>query len=262
MSDLKVALVQANQVWEDKEANLRYFEKAFSNLEVGVKLVLLPEMFQTGFTMNTDCAEEWHSSSSVEWLKNKSSENEMAIYTSLLIKEGNKTYNRGVFVFPNGELVKYDKRKCFGLAGEDKYIEAGQERMIAVYMDWRINLNICYDLRFPEVMRNFISSSNHQPDYDVNVIVANWPDKRIGHWQALIPARAIENQCYLLAVNRIGMDQNGLSYNGSSMAVSASGDYLFESSSEEGIYYALLKKNELVDFREKLPFLKDQTEIL
>ncbi len=246
MQDLKLTLVQIEQVWEDKKANFKIYENELK--QVNTDLIILPEMFQTGFTMNVkEMGEEWESSKSINWLKNVAKEKKAAIYTSLIIKEDNKYYNRGVFVFPTGEISFYDKRKSFTLAGEDQFFTSGKETTIVEYLGWKIQLQICFDLRFPEISRNYIEE-NGRPTYDLLLYVANWPEKRILHWDTLLNARAIENQCYVVGVNRMGVDKNGHQYNGHSKTVNPLGEV-----SESKI--SILHSGVLLNTRKKLPFL-------
>lgn len=253
MQDLNVCLVQCEQHWEDIEKNIKHYDHLLSSVEKDTDLILLPEMFQTSFTMNIGLAEDWTKSSSISWLRNKAKNLDAAIYSSLLIREGEQTYNRGVFVLPNGEIHIYNKRKCFGLAGEDEVIEAGKENTLIKYKGWNLQLHICYDLRFPEIMRN-----SPTPHYDVLLFVANWPKKRITHWSQLLRARAIENQSYVLAANRVGVDGLGFEYNGQSAAINALGEELSETHDKEELIYAKLSMEHLRDLRTSLPFLKDQ----
>ena len=255
MQNLKVTLVQANQVWENKGANYLNYEQLLVGVETD--LIVLPEMFHTGFSMNAaKLSEKWGDSEGINWLRKIAFNKNAAIYTSLIVEENQRFYNRGVFIFPTGEIEFYDKRKTFGLAGEDQVFTAGTRETIVVYKGWRIQLQICYDLRFPENVRNKIDS-NQIPSYDVIVYVANWPEKRILHWNALLKARAIENQCYVIGVNRIGTDGNNLVYSGDSKAINALGTVLTEKS-EENATTSVLDMNELNEIREKLPFLKDR----
>jgi predicted amidohydrolase len=257
MQDLKIALVQANQVWEDKTANLSHFAALLQSTEA-VDLILLPEMFQTGFSMNAaSLAEKMEDSTSIKWLKQLTAEKQAAVYTSLIIEEDGLYYNRGVFVEPTGQLTIYDKRKTFGLAGEDKVYTAGSSAQIVHFKNWRIQLQICYDLRFPEIVRNQITS-NHLPAYDVILYVANWPERRSEHWKSLLKARAIENQSYVVGVNRVGEDANKLKYSGDSMLIDALGNVNYCTSSEEEVKIVTIKMETLTEIRELLPFLKDR----
>jgi len=257
MQDLNVTLVQIDQVWEDKAANFALYEKEFLKI-TKTDLILLPEMFQTAFTMNTKLAETQETSKSIAWLKTKSKELNTAIFTSLIIEDSGRVFNRGVFVKPNGEITCYDKMKSFGLAEEDLYFHAGDKRVIVAYLGWNIQLQICYDLRFPEILRNDWDSTNQKAAYDVLLFVANWPAKRKEHWKTVIRARAIENQCYVVAVNRIGNDKMDLSYDGDSAVIDASGDSLLDMYKNDALNNAKLSMNQLLENRARLPFLKDQ----
>lgn len=257
MQDLKVAIVQANQVWEDKEANFKNFERLLEKVE-NIDLILLPEMFHTGFSMNAEeLAESMEESKGLEWLKQLAKNKNSAIYTSLIIKENGKFFNRGVFVHPKGIIEKYDKRKTFGLAGEDKIYTAGLNETIVNYKGWNLQLQICYDLRFPEIVRNRIAP-NQLPAYDVILYVANWPQKRSEHWKTLLKARAIENQCYVLGVNRVGKDGKEMEYCGDSMIIDALGSEIKCEHSEELVKITQLSAIKLKQTREVLPFLKDR----
>lgn len=254
MQDLKVTLVQLDQVWENKAANIDKYDVVFEHLEA-TNLILLPEMFQTGFSMNVeDLAENWEDSPSLKYLQNWSSKLNAAIYTSLIIRENKKYFNRGVFVEPNGLVTFYDKRKSFGLGGENLHFTEGNRESIVEYLGWKMNLQICYDLRFPEISRNFLVED--KPKYDVLLYVANWPQKRSYHWKSLLTARAIENQSYVVGINRYGEDKNGLSYSGDSMIVDALGkvECCLEFETVTSLTLIFDKLNEI---RTNLPFLKD-----
>jgi len=257
MQDLDVTLVQIDQVWEDKAANFALYEKEFQKI-AKTDLILLPEMFQTAFTMNINLAEVYETSQSIAWLKTKSKELNAAIFTSLIIDDKGKVFNRGVFVKPTGEITCYDKRKSFGLAEEDLYFHAGDKRVIVAYLGWNIQLQICYDLRFPEILRNDWDSANQKAAYDVLLFVANWPAKRKEHWKTLVRARAIENQCYVVAVNRIGNDRMDLSYDGDSTVIDALGNSSVDMYENDAVSSAKLSMDQLLENRVRLPFLKDQ----
>jgi predicted amidohydrolase len=257
MQDLKVALVQANQVWENKQENLNHFSKIIENLGA-VDLILLPEMFHTGFSMHAQLlAEDVESSLGITWLRETAKKHSAAVYTSLIIKENERFYNRGVFVFPTGELKTYDKRKSFGLAGEDEIYTAGEKESIVRYKEWNFQLQICYDLRFPEIVRNRILPEGI-PAYDVILYVANWPEKRKEHWITLLKARAIENQAYVLGVNRVGSDDNGQVYSGNSVAIDALGNSVMCEENKEEILFYTLRKEPHLSVLQSLPFLKDR----
>lgn len=255
MQDLKVALVQANQIWENKKANFENYERLLKDIEAD--LILLPEMFQTGFSMNTfELAEEWQKSESIEWLKSISRAKNCAIYTSLMTSENGNFYNRGVFINPNDDIKKYDKRKSFSLAGEHEAFNSGSTETIVEYLGWKFQLQICYDLRFPEIARNYLLP-NQAPAYDVLLYVANWPEKRVSHWNALLTARAIENQAYVLGVNRVGTDANEIVYSGESKIINALGESFELNKNEENVLIQILQMEELKKVRKTLPFLSD-----
>lgn len=255
MQDLRVTLVQANQVWENKTANFTNYERLLEGVETD--LIILPEMFHTGFTMNTKVhAEPANESSGIIWLKNLAAKKKAAVYTSLIIKEDQHVFNRGVFVEPSGVVTHYDKRKTFSLAGENNFYNSGNTETIVSYAGWRFQLQICYDLRFPELVRNRIDP-NHLAAYDVLLYVANWPEKRSVHWKALLSARAIENQCYVIGVNRVGSDAQNLVYSGDSQMVDALGNVTPLEKNQELAQTIVLNKDNLIQTREKLPFLKD-----
>ena len=252
MRDIKVTLVQADQKWEDKEGNFENYINLLQNVDSD--LILLPEMFNTCFSMNTEFSESMDGKS-IAWLKELAKNKNSAVYTSLMIEDGDGFYNRGVFIYPDGRLKHYDKRKTFGLAGEDKHFNNGVSETIVDYEGWKFQLQICYDLRFPEIVRNEIIDG--RPKYDVILYVANWPEKRSVHWKALLNARAIENQSYVFGVNRFGSDDNGIKYSGDSLFADALGKVI-ELPTKETVQSFVIKLKSLTEIREKLPFLIDR----
>jgi omega-amidase len=174
---------------------------------------------------------------------------------SLIIKEGDQYFNRMIWMLPNGQYGHYDKRHLFAYAEEDKYYTPGTERMIASVNGWKIHLLVCYDLRFPVWSRQ--TQSGDEAEYDVLLYVANWPERRNHAWKTLLKARAIENQCYVIGLNRVGKDGNDIYYSGDSMVVDAMGETLYEKAHEEDIFTITLEKDPLLEIRKKLPFLKD-----
>lgn len=255
MQDIKVTLVQADQIWEDKEGNFSNYSRLLNN-SVPTDIIVLPEMFNTGFSMNaSSLAEEYTHSVSIAWVKKLSREKNAAIYTSLMIKENNHYFNRGVFIKPTGEVQYYDKRKLFSLAGEDKLFSAGTEATIVEYKGWKINLQVCYDLRFPEISLN--TEENGKARYDISIYVANWPEKRIHHWNSLLVSRAIENQCYVIGVNRIGIDGANFEYSGSSQVIDPLGNIQLIGNHEHCETIVLIE-NHIAEIRKNLPFLKDR----
>lgn len=255
MQNLNVGILQFDQVWHDKQANFERIEHWLSG-RPELDLLLLPEMFHTGFSMDVKLADNWSNSEGLKFLQKLSNLLNTAIYTSLMVSDGSFYYNRGVFVQPTGQLHTYDKRKLFGLGGEDGLFTAGRQEQIVEFNGWKINLQICYDLRFPELIRNRLNTRN-EAAYDVLLYVANWPDRRISHWDSLLGARAIENQCFVVACNRVGSDMNNLSYCGHSQVIDMLGKKILEPTAQEGIFMATLDAKLLKEARMQLPFLKD-----
>jgi omega-amidase len=256
---LTITLIQNNLAWEDKQFNLQSFEEKIKGHKSKMEVVLLPEMFNTGFSMNPSLHAETMEGESVEWMRRVAAENNIIIAGSLMIKEGGDYFNRLVWMLPNGEYGHYDKRHLFAYAGEDEHYTSGNKRLIASVKGWKVNLQVCYDLRFPVWARQVvpITADDTDPEYDVLVYVANWPEKRVHAWKTLLQARAIENQCYVAGVNRVGDDGNGNHYTGDSMIVDALGKPLVHAGESEGVFTYVLQWNELQAVREKLPFLRD-----
>jgi len=254
---LIIAGIQADLVWESPSENKFFFERKINKLSK-IDLIVLPEMFTTGFTMNPQKVTEQMTSETISWMQNIAHKKRAAICGSLIAKEGEKYYNRFVFVHPSGKIETYDKRHSFTLAGEDKVYTSGDKKLIVNYKGWKICPLICYDLRFPVWARN-------TENYDLLLYVANWPVARIGAWDTLLKARAIENMSYTIGINRIGSDGNNYKYSGNSLIV----DYLGEELSslkafENGVVTATLTKENQDKTRKKLGFLndKDDFEIL
>ena len=256
MFDLRITIVQFDQIWENIPANYERIEHLLQNLPE-TDVIVLPEMFHTGFSMDTNLAEEWSNNEALAFLRNWSSKLSAGIYTSFMVRENEHFFNRGVFVEPSLKVTHYDKRRSFGLGGEDKVFTEGTTETIVDFKGWKFNLQICYDLRFPELIRNRIEASG-EAAYDVLLYVANWPNKRVLHWNTLLRARAIENQCYTIGVNRIGMDGNNLSYSGTSAIYNGLGETVVELNDQESVQTLTLSKVELQNLRIQLPFLKDR----
>lgn len=249
---LKVALIQSNLVWENPIQNRINFSKKIASFQDEVDLLILPEMFTTGFTMHPEPFAETMQGKTVEWLKETSKKTNAAIMGSSIILEDNHFYNRLLFVEPSGTIQYYDKRHTFTLAGEHLKYTAGKEQKIVRYKGWKMMLQICYDLRFPVFARNTM-------DYDVLVYVANWPAPRIAAWNALLKARAIENMSYCIGVNRVGMDANNLQYPGHSATYDLFGNKIAECNSDlEDTVIITLTKDHLKKYRERLQFLNDK----
>lgn len=255
MSTLSISLIQANLAWENKPENLAMFSKKISNLEEQTEIVVLPEMFSTGFSMNAPHLAETMDGPTVEWMLKQSENNRVILTGSLIIKEANKIFNRLLWVMPNGKIGFYDKRHLFSYAGEDKPFSNGNKRLIASVKGWRINLLVCYDLRFPVWARQQVK--NKEPEYDLLLYVANWPEKRSHAWKTLLCARAIENQCYCIGVNRVGIDGNGINHSGDSLVVGPLGEVLYHCNGKEDAFTITLHIHELEETRKKFPFLRD-----
>lgn len=264
MSTITITTIQTNLHWEDKAANLEMLEQKISSIKEKTEIVVLPEMFSTGFSMNAEQLAETMPARSgtdgdgetVQWMKRLAEEKKIILTGSIIIKEDGKYYNRLIWMQPNGQYGVYDKRHCFAYAGEDKYYTAGTKRLIASVKGWKINLQVCYDLRFPVWARQQ-PNGNSDPEYDVLIYVANWPEKRIHAWKTLLQSRAIENQCYVVGANRVGDDGNNIHYSGESMIIDPLGEILYIKKEEEDIFTITLDKNHLKTVREKFPFLRD-----
>ncbi|PNQ75016.1 amidohydrolase [Hanstruepera neustonica] len=249
---LKTAFIQTDLVWEDPKANRKNFKAKFDLLPEDVDLVILPEMFSTGFTMNAQAVAESMNGKTVTWMLEKAQKHQFAIVGSLIIEENGHYLNRLVFAFPDGTFNTYDKRHTFSLAGEDKVFTAGTKKVIIGYKGWKICPQICYDLRFPVWARNV-------EDYDLLLYVANWPKPRIAAWDALLKARAIENMSYCIGVNRIGQDGKENEYCGHSAIYDVLGNNITPlRPNKEQIEMTVLEKKHIVYYRDKLKFLDDK----
>jgi predicted amidohydrolase len=248
---MKIALIQAPLLWENPKQNRNYFENKINSIRENIDLIVLPEMFTSGFTMNPKAVAESMQGETVSWLQALAKMKNLAITGSLVIEENGNFYNRLVFVFPSGEMRSYDKKHLFTLAGENKTYISGTEKMLLEYQGFKICSLICYDLRFPVFARN-------TEEYDVLIYVANWPKPRINAWDALLKARAIENMCYTIGVNRIGEDPNKHDYPGHSQVIDYLGNYLIEPQENEGVFITTINKNTLEATRQKLGFLNDR----
>lgn len=248
MNTLKISGINLDISWKDKDANYHTIQKAAQYISTDI--LLLPEMFATGFYMKpNEIADE--NEETLRWMKSLAHERQTAVCGSVAVKENDIFYNRMYFVEPNGTFYSYDKRHLFSYSGEDKTYTPGKEKVIVHYKGWRILLQVCYDLRFPVFTRN-------NDNYDVILYVANWPKSRIDAWQTLLKARAIENQAYVFGLNRIGIDGNNLEYPESSYCYFADGTEV--STTSENIISAEFTREKLENFREKFPFLSDRDD--
>lgn len=256
---LRVTLIQSSLYWEDKKKNLEMFEAKLDSAEPR-SIVLLPEMFTTGFSMDPAPLAETMEGESIGWMKRMSARKKIVLCGSLIIREEGNYYNRFVCMLPNGEAAIYDKRHLFGYAGENEKYSAGNRRQVLSISGWKINCIVCYDLRFPVWTRQ--QMKNGSPEYDVLLCVANWPEKRIQAWRSLLQARAIENQCYVAAVNRVGTDGNGIAYTGESLVADPLGNIIETRKDREEIFSVELERKNLEEIRNRLPFLKDADSFL
>jgi omega-amidase len=263
MSSLTLTLIQTQLYWENKQANLSMLEQKIDTIQEKTEIVILPEMFSTGFSMKPEKFAETMNGPAVEWMKRIAAQKRIILTGSLIIKDGDNFYNRLVWMLPNGEYGCYDKRHLFAYGDEDKSYSRGNKRLITSVKGWKINLQVCYDLRFPVWARQQASHSKDQKDdetkleYDLLIYVANWPERRIHAWKTLLQARAIENQCFVIGVNRTGNDGNNIYHSGDSMVVNAAGEVLYHKANEEDIFTITLQKNSLGEIRHRFPFWKD-----
>ena len=250
--ELNIVAIQANLTWVNPEKNRLYFEQVINKLTLNTNLVVLPEMFSTGFTMKPSSVSETMNGATVSWMINMAKTYDIGIIGSMVIQENNQYFNRAIFVHPSGHLEIYDKRHLFSLAGEDRQYTPGTNRIVIQFKGWRICPFICYDLRFPVWSRN-------TDNYDLLLFMANWPIPRIDAWDTLLKARAIENMSYCIGVNRIGEDENGYQYNGHTSAYNFLGEKVASTAEgKEDVLHCEISKTKLDEFRQKLNFLKDQ----
>jgi omega-amidase len=250
--ELKIILIQTTLEWENPEANRKKFEDIIVSTIEAVDVIILPEMFTTGFTMNATPFAESMEGETIKWMLAMARKKNAAITGSIIIKETGKFYNRLLFVTPQGDLHSYDKKHLFTLAGEHEIYTAGKEKIIIQYNGWKICPMICYDLRFPVWARN-------TENYDVLIYVANWPKVRTHAWDILLQARAIENMAYCVGVNRIGVDGKGFEYVGHSAVFDGMGAGFFDNKNQKDeVIKATLNKSKLTELRKKLQFLEDR----
>lgn len=254
MSTLSFTLIQTKLHWEDRDANLAMLEKKIMDIHDKTEIVVLPEMFSTGFSMQPKKLAEEMDGVTVNWMKKIAAAKKIILTGSVIIEEDGHYYNRLLWVLPDGKLGYYDKRHRFAFAGENEEYTPGSKRLIAQVKGWKINLQVCYDLRFPVWARQH---SNDVPEYDVLLYVANWPERRVHAWKTLLTARAIENQCYVVGVNRVGDDGKGIYHSGDSMVIDGLGTTLYHKKDEEDIATIVLEKEPLEQIRNKFPFWKD-----
>jgi omega-amidase len=280
MSTLTVTTIQPDLQWEDKPANLRRLEEKIDGIGEHTELVVLPEMFSTGFSMRPESFAEQMDGPTIGWMRSVAARKKVILTGSLIIEEDGNYFNRLVWMLPTGQYGCYDKRHRFAYAGEDDHYTAGQKRLVASVKGWKVLLQICYDLRFPVWSRQ--QSAESAPDappaaakaaetqpgspetpakpnleYDLIIYVANWPERRSHAWKTLLQARAIENQSYVVGVNRVGDDGNKIAHTGDSMIIDPLGEVLYHAASKEEVFTMTLEKQHLETIRERFPFWRD-----
>ncbi len=249
---LNIALIQSHIAWENPIQNRAVFAEKIKSIHNTTDLIILPEMFNTGFTMNAARVAEAMDGETISWLQTLAKVKNCAIAGSVIIQDSGKFYNRFLFVRADGTIQKYDKQQLFTLAKEEEVFTAGKEQVIIDYKGWKIKPQVCYDLRFPVWARN-------TSGYDLLIYVASWPKPRINAWDTLLKARAIENMSYCIGVNRVGLDGKGYEYNGHSAVYDVLGNSILEDNpiEKEAILQVTLYKSHIDTIREKIPFLKD-----
>ncbi len=269
MSSLNITLIQTRLYWESKMDNLAMLEEKINNIRDKAEVVILPEMFSTGFSMQPQLLAETMDGPAIAWMQRVAAAKRIILTGSLIIEENGHYFNRLIWMQPNGQFGYYDKRHRFAYAGEHEQYTAGDKRLIASVKGWKINLQICYDLRFPVWARQspgFAQDCTEEavpamaaqaPEYDLLIYVANWPQRRSHAWKTLLQARAIENQCFVAGVNRVGADGHGIHHSGDSMVVDPLGEILYHKTEEEDIFTITLQKSQLEEVRSKFPFWKD-----
>ncbi len=252
MKNINISIIQTELAWEDKLANLNHFETCLQQIPEDSRLVVLPEMFTTGFSMNPKKLAEKMSGQSVEWMRKQAISLNKTIVGSLIIEENSQYYNRLIWMKPDGEFQYYNKHHCFRYANEHLHYADGDKELIVELEGWKLACYICYDLRFP------VWSRNTNLKYDVALYIANWPAKRREHWKTLLKARAIENQCYTIGVNRIGKDGGNLSHSGDSCVINEQGEKISNTEPNKvSIETITLNAINLIDYRKKFPTYLD-----
>lgn len=252
MDNLKITVFQGYLFWENIDKNLQNISLRLSNIREKTNLIILPEMFNTGFTMNAAELAEPMDGKTMQWMKKTAEKFDAVVTGTLIINVDGKYYNRLIWMRPDGTYEHYDKRHLFALGKEHNTYTAGTDRLTVELNGWRICPVICYDLRFPVFLRNIPDN-----EYDLLIVVANWPEKRALHWRTLIPARAVENQSYVIGVNRVGHDGNEIYHSGDSTCIDPNGNVVYYKRDEEDVYTFSIIGDEVAKARRALPFLKD-----
>ncbi|HMI62530.1 MAG TPA: amidohydrolase [Puia sp.] len=263
---ITITIIQTDLKWEDKAANLRTLENKILSIPGNTELVVLPEMFSTGFSMRPEILAERMDGPTLAWMKSVAARKKIILTGSVIIEEEGNYFNRLIWMLPNGEYGYYDKRHRFAYAGENEHYTAGQRRLVASVKGWKILPLVCYDLRFPVWSRQtqapppgVAASATSAPsmEYDILLYVANWPQRRSLAWKTLLQARAIENQSYVVGLNRVGNDGNNINHSGDSMIIDPLGEILYHGAEKEDIFTITLQKETLTDIRQRFPFWRD-----
>ncbi|WP_026898404.1 amidohydrolase [Daejeonella oryzae] len=251
MNTLKITTFQAYLFWENIDKNLQNLGLRLSSIREKTDLIVLPEMFSTGFSMNSERLAEKMEGKTMQWMEVQAKKFSCVVTGSIIITENEHYYNRLIWMRPDGTYEYYDKRHLFGLGNEDQHYTPGTKKLFVELNGWKICPVICYDLRFPVWLRNT------NEDYDMLLVLANWPERRSLHWRTLIPARALENQAYVVAVNRVGHDGNEVYHSGDSMCIDPNGKVVYYKPNDEDLYTFSIVKEEVENARRLFPFLKD-----
>jgi len=256
MPDLHITLIQSDIYWEDSSKNIEHFGGVINTLSTPTDLIVLPEMFNTGFSIDPHKCAETTDGPAIAFMRQRAAGGNRMSLGSIMIEEGGSFFNRLICMRPDGTFDQYDKRHLFRLSEEYNIMKSGRTKTIVPWNGWNILPLVCYDLRFPVWSRNTWSNGSYA--YDILLYVANWPKSRSGIWKALLVARAIENQCYVIGVNRIGKDGFGTPYSGNSMIINPDGTILASADEEKpAVLQAMLSMDKLQDFRESFPFAPD-----
>lgn len=265
MNNLKITIIQSKLHWENRNENLKMFSQKIAAIKEQPDLIVLPEMFTTGFSMNPEKLFDTMEGETLRWLRQEAAFKKCVITGSFICKENNNYFNRLIWMRADGSYEYYDKRHLFRMAEEDKHYTAGEKKMIVELNGWKICPLICYDLRFPVWSRNKMGERRaenvttlNSPDYDLLIYVANWPERRAHPWKTLLLARAIENQCYVIGVNRVGEDGNQISYSGDSAVINAKGEIISKiHANEDSMETIEINYDELIEFRNQFPVFLD-----
>jgi predicted amidohydrolase len=264
MQPLTVSLIQSNLFWENKEQNLAQFATKIAALPKETQVVILPEMFSTGFSMKPEQLAETMDGPTLQWIKSTAASSRKIITGSIIIEDDGHYFNRLIWMLPNGNFYHYDKRHLFGFAGEDKHYTAGEKRLIVQVNGWKLCLQVCYDLRFPVWARQKLplESGDSSGLYDILVYIANWPQRRNHPWKTLLQARAIENQAYVIGLNRVGEDGNGIYHSGDSTIIDPVGETIWQQANEEAVFTYTFYPEKLHEVRDHFPFLNDADQFM